>query len=572
MLFELEAVPDPWCDVCVVGAGPVGIALTLALADSGLNALLIESGGDRPEKRCQDLSTLASYNADHHHSSEATVVRAVGGTSLRWGGRCVEFDDVDFEKRDHVQDAMWPIGHDALRPFYAAAREVLTANHAELLNQRGDDEFALSRESWTRTPNTARANRERLREHAGIIVVRHATATRMHLDAETSKLVALTIKGRAGTRRITAPSFVFAAGGRENTRLLLDLQTHHPGLFGGLGGPLGRYYMGHLTGEIATINFSSAQQAERFLFRRAETGSIIRDRFLPSSIKQQEQALLNIALWPDSLRPDEIIAGDGALSLFHMARHVIRRARDPVFRNTISAKEATSAHFRNIAAHPIQTVYGSSRLLLGKLFSQEHYPQFSFISPTNSYLLRYHAEHSPQSASRITLSDLKDENACYRLNVDFRYVSQDYRSVIKAHDLLGAWLTRTGLGSLIYLKPKERLEEWVAAQAIDGYHQIGVTRMSSDRRNGVVDGNCRVHDIANLYIAGSSVFPTSGQANPTLPAVATALRLADHLTKLLSRHLVPANMPTSGVMSGLLAPAIQSGPKEQKPPHNRRRI
>jgi len=60
-------------------------------------------------------------------------------------------------------------------------------------------------------------------------------------------------------------------------------------------------------------------------------------------------------------------------------------------------------------------------------------------------------------------------------------------------------------------------------------HHIGTTRMHPDPKQGVVDQNCRVHGISNLHVAGSSVFPTSGHANPTLTIVALALRLADHL-------------------------------------------
>jgi hypothetical protein len=538
MFSELKAVPTPWCDICVVGAGPVGIALALSLADGGLNTLLIESGGNSPDRQSQDLSKLASYDSAFHHSSDATVVRAIGGSSLKWGGRCVEYDEIDFEKRDHVPDASWPIGHDALKPFYNAARKLLTADYREQFSQVADSGFALSRESWTRIPNTARANRKRLREHQRIIAVRHATATVMHFDSEKSHLVALTVKGGAVSSVITAPLFVFAAGGRENTRLLLELQRQHTNLFGGLGGPLGRYYMGHLTGEIATISFSSSPQAVRFLLKRAASGSMIRDRFMPTGQVQRQHGLLNIAMWPDGLRPDEIIAGNGAVSLFHLARHLVRRARDPIFDNTLSAKETKAAHLRNIAAHPAQTIYGSSRLLARKLLSQERHPQFSFASPTNSYLLRYHAEQAPSSASRVTLSNVDDANGCARLDVDFRYSPEDYRSIVKSHDLLEDWLLRTNIGKLNFLKPRDICEEWVAGQALDGYHQIGLTRMSSNRANGVVDGDCRVHDIANLYIAGSSVFPTSSQANPTLPAVAMALRLAKHLAKVASSHAV----------------------------------
>jgi choline dehydrogenase-like flavoprotein len=116
-----------------------------------------------------------------------------------------------------------------------------------------------------------------------------------------------------------------------------------------------------------------------------------------------------------------------------------------------------------------------------------------------------------------------------RLKVDFRFQPQDVASVVRSHELLDDWLQKHNIGRLDFLAEPEKRSEAVLNQALDGYHQIGLTRMSDDAKNGVVASDCRVHDVANLFVAGSSVFPTAGQANPTLPAVALSLRLGDHL-------------------------------------------
>jgi choline dehydrogenase-like flavoprotein len=73
----------------------------------------------------------------------------------------------------------------------------------------------------------------------------------------------------------------------------------------------------------------------------------------------------------------------------------------------------------------------------------------------------------------------------------------------------------------------------------DASHHLGTTRMSADAKTGVVDANCQLHGVDNLYIAGSSVFPTAGHANPTLTIAAMSLRLADHLKKLTLRSCEP---------------------------------
>ncbi|MFB9949562.1 GMC family oxidoreductase [Rhizobium puerariae] len=105
----------------------------------------------------------------------------------------------------------------------------------------------------------------------------------------------------------------------------------------------------------------------------------------------------------------------------------------------------------------------------------------------------------------------------------------DLASVLTSHEILDAWLRRNGLGRLEYLHDDEARRQAVLNQAFDGYHQIGLSRMAETPADGVADANCRVHGIANLYLAGSCLFPTGGHANPTLPAVALALRLAEHL-------------------------------------------
>lgn len=121
------------------------------------------------------------------------------------------------------------------------------------------------------------------------------------------------------------------------------------------------------------------------------------------------------------------------------------------------------------------------------------------------------------------------------MQVDYRVEDRDILSVLRAHHLLDQWLRAKGYGKLEYLRPEDERFRSVLAQAFDGYHQIGLARMSDHPQSGVVDPDCRVHQIDNLYLAGASVFPTGGHANPTLPAVALALRLAEHLARVVKQ-------------------------------------
>ncbi|MDM9625414.1 FAD-dependent oxidoreductase [Rhizobium sp. S152] len=527
MFTELAGLPENWGQICIVGAGPVGLSLAISLARQGTRVIILESGRQWRTTRAQALSALAHFDPEYHGHSEQTVVRAVGGASLRWGGRCVELDDIDFARRDHVPEASWPIGHEELRRYYEPARHMLTAD-LEPNDRAAATGAANSLETWARLRNTARAHRLSLRDMCNIAIIRDCTVTDLKVDPEHAAITALECMVHGTRHVVEAPAFVLAAGGRENARLLMETQLSHQRMFGGTDGPLGRNYMGHLTGQIATVSFTTAQAAERYFFKLSRTGTVFRNRLQPSDATQQRLALANIVFWPDSPRPDEVIPGNGAGSLLHLLRHAIADIRHPTRRHSLSAKGVMADHLRNAVANPWRTLAEGSRMAWRKAMPGDA-PQSRLISPTNTYLLRYHAEQLPNARSRVTLSDRRDENGCRRLDVDFRYRGEDFTSVVRAHEAMDARLRRNGEGRLSMLKPRESLEDWINTQALDGYHQIGLTPMSATARTGIVDKDCRVHDLRNLFVAGSSIFPTSGQANPTLPAVAFALRLADHL-------------------------------------------
>jgi choline dehydrogenase-like flavoprotein len=156
-------------------------------------------------------------------------------------------------------------------------------------------------------------------------------------------------------------------------------------------------------------------------------------------------------------------------------------------------------------------------------------PGFFVYSASNTYALHYHAEQVPNPESRIALSDERDQIGMRRAVIDLRYSEQDIDSVIRTHRLLDGYLRRLGAGQLAYWY--DDLPSAVMRQAADGLHQIGTTRMAQAPSDGVVDPDCRVHGTRNLYVCSSSVFPTSGQANCTLPTLALAARLAAHLAR-----------------------------------------
>jgi choline dehydrogenase-like flavoprotein len=154
-----------------------------------------------------------------------------------------------------------------------------------------------------------------------------------------------------------------------------------------------------------------------------------------------------------------------------------------------------------------------------------------------TYALQYHAEHAPNPESRITLDEKKiDRLGLPQLKINLLFDEADAQSVVQAHDVLDRALRSADKAHLEYWDPPEDRLKNVLKQATDGFHQLGTTRMGMDPKKSVVDRDCRVHGITNLFLASSSVFPTAGHANPTLPATALALRLAQHLAALVKKE------------------------------------
>jgi len=332
---------------------------------------------------------------------------------------------------------------------------------------------------------------------------------------------------------LRARRFVLAGGALGVTRLLLLAQRQQPTLFGGPDGPLGRYYMGHIMGSIARLVLARPQDVRWFDFSRDACGTYVRRRLTPSPATQREQGLLNTSFYIDNPpfydprhRNPTLSAVFMGLAIAPIGRRLVAEAMR--LKHIGPRPFPWLAHGLNIARRPWRAALDVIDILRHRYLSSVRKPGFVLRNAGGTYALDYHAEQVPHADSRVTLRNEQGD-----LQVDFAYQAQDIDSVLRAHALLDQDLRAAGLGHLEYDRPEAERAAHVFEQASDGFHQIGTTRMSADPAQGVVDDQARVHGVDNLYIASSSVFTTSGEANPTLLAVALGLRLADHLGDLL---------------------------------------
>lgn len=509
----------PTADVCIVGAGPVGLALAFRLEALGRSVLILESG---PSSSWQGRTELLAGN---HALPTVSMSRGIGGTSALWGGRCVAFDDIDFEERPHVPFSGWPIPHSSLSRHYPGAARFLQTGEIPSPGEDGEEDFTLnSVETWSGKPVIAPLYEPRLIHSENITLAMGAAVSGLELGKD-GRVRALHLEGRGELP--TPNEVVLAAGGLETARLLLALRKEHPTLFGSADGPLGRFYQGHLTGYLAVAHLDNEEIVQRLSFASDSQGHRYRRRLQPSRHQQASHQLLNIVFWLDAISISDSSHGSGSLSLLYLLLRFsgtyrwLSRGLAP--RTGPKSKGEIRRHLRNMkvrGASPTRIIS-----MLKNLWKDGE--RGTLTRSSGRFLLRYHAEQAPNPASRVQLRE--GSGGATALEVDYRIEDRDMASVLQAHHLLDQWLRSKGYGRLEYLQPEEDRFRSVLVQAFDGYHQIGLARMSDDPDLGVVDADCRVRGVANLYLAGASVFPTGGHANPTLPAVALALRLAEHL-------------------------------------------
>lgn len=479
----------------------------------------------------------------HHADPGLISARGVGGTSRLWGGRCVQLDDIDFEKRAHVPFSGWPISHHEISKYYDEALVFLGCRVEEGSSTSPSDPEARGEitttviERWSARPRLRELHGRRLRASERIKVFTRSVAREIKFDSSGEHVRSIFVERNGEGVEVRASMFVLACGGLENVRLLMATQRRRPQKFGGTDGALGRFYTGHLTGYVARICFEHRDFAEQFQFQKEGKGSHFRRRLSLSFEAQVAGEYLNTAFWPESHSIADPAHGSGALSIAYLGLSSLkiygplRRGLAP--HSSGANTDIVRRHWSNVRSdrNLFRNGFAISGHFLRNRFGTRMY---SLVNPQNRYLLRYHAEQIPDPSNRVRLTDEPASSPDIPIRVDYSFMPQDADSVVRSHDLLDRWLRQNKLGYLEYLAPPEDRSALVLNQAVDGYHQIGLTRMSNQRREGVVDADCRVHDADNLFVAGSSVFPTAGQANPTLPAVALAMRLGDHLARQIS--------------------------------------
>jgi hypothetical protein len=541
--------------VCVVGTGPAGMVLALELAKRGCTVTLVESGVEMPHPKAQSLSDAPLDVAGTHAPMDDAVQRRFGGTSNLWGGRCVPLDPIDFEPRPGLRDVGWPIRFEDLAVHYPLACQYADCGEATFttraawagapppppLSEGFDDGDVVSDrlERWSRVSALVERLGPMLRSQPRIRLLLGQTCTDVKVGDAGGHVTGLTLVDTlSGVPQpfLSANAYVLACGGVETTRLLLHFAGRPQPLRIEGRAWLGQGYMGHLSGKIASIRLSGDPRKTRYEFERV-AGHYVRRRLVLSDALLRSAGLLNIAMWLDNPPPAESAHGSGILSAAYLAMRMPllgRRLAPSAIRKSLlrgQRRNELFEHLANIVRSLPSTLSFVARFLYARYYATPRLPGFFAYSPANLYALHFHAEHASSARSTITLDAATDALGVPRARLALRFGAADADSVVAAHAALDGYLRAHGLGQLEYWYAEDERAPAVLDQSLDGFHQIGTTRMAAGPDSGVTDSFGRVFGVDNLYVCSSSVFPTSGQANPTLSILAFAIRQAEYLTR-----------------------------------------
>ncbi len=555
MIEDLDAIAigaAADCEICMIGSGPVGLSMALEFVGRRERVIVLESGGDAHDPKAEALSAIENVGQRRVHPS-AVRRRIFGGTSSVWSGRCVPFSPIDFQTRAWIPDSGWPIAAEDIAPYLDRAGRVLQMGPAvfddriwSLLGSSPPDkpwdpttfETQVFQASVVRSPRTrvvpapadsdakelgalqhssapqaediGEYSRKTLEQSSNIRVLLHAQATQVLTDESGSSVTGVrvqSLQGRALT--ISARRVVLACGAIDNARLLLLSRVRNPAGLGNDHDQVGRFLTDHHYAPIASIAGSQAHRLRRRLGYRwldiAGTRHVYLTGVSLSAQRQREDGLSRATLYPFE----------------HVARKAALQSVGQILSGLRTGGESASKEdWSNALRHPVEVTQGA----------WDRYGRgLPTLNPVSRLDIGCNVEQLPNPQSRVTLGSQVDALGQPVARLDWRLDQREYQTYCATAKLFVNECARLGL-EVPQITPWAQGQDaqW-AASLHDMAHPMCTTRMSADPRHGVVDGNCAVHGVRGLYVAGSSVFSTGGTSNPTLTAVSLAIRLADHL-------------------------------------------
>jgi choline dehydrogenase-like flavoprotein len=491
-------------DICIIGAGAAGISIALDWIGSPYKVILLEGGGFDYDDKVQDLYS-GKTTGQKYYPLRSSRLHYFGGTTGHWAGMCSPFDQVDFEKRDWVPESGWPITRQDLDPFYGRAQDKLKLGPYQYgfdywskelpnLNPLPLDSGVVWNKMWQYSQ--ARFNelyKDTIVKADNIHLYTYANAVEIIANEGVNNITEVVVRNLAGkTHHVRAKYYISACCAIQNARLLLASNSRATNGLGNDNDLVGRYFMEHI----------EVNSAELWMFQPFPTD-------LYSWTYGVTKASAELAITEPVQRENRIL--NGTASLHPLAFEKNARPRIETWQNDDPRKSLD-----NMLSNWDQASKESEMQNHGKI--------------ARAFELVTRIEQSPNPDSRVTIGPEVDELGVPRANLNWALSPLDKRSIRKIYQILGREFGKAGIGrvKLAEFLRDENDDSWPEFTN-GGWHHMGTTRMSDDPKRGVVDADCKVHGISNLFVAGSACFTTAAAPNPTLTVVALSLRLSDHV-------------------------------------------
>ncbi|HWB94484.1 MAG TPA: GMC family oxidoreductase [Puia sp.] len=493
-------------DICIVGTGPAGLSIALQWDHTPYKVILLEGGGLDYDDQVQDLYA-GQVTGQKYYPLRSTRLHYFGGTSNHWSGYCSPYDPLDFKWRSWVPHSGWPIDRSDLDPYYAKAQSILDLGPYEYdvaYWQKRDPELisllpanpSVWNKVWQFSPPTRLAKKygPQIMASKNIHLYTYANLIDITANENLSTIKDITVKNEAGkTHTVRAKRFILACSTIQNARILLSCNKQAPNGLGNDHDLVGRYFMEHLQIKSAWLFLPTPDRLKLYSIE-------------PGVTKMR----CELAITPAMQEKYGILSGTASLLPFGIAQNA--KASIDTWNNTDPRQSLSNFRSSNATARHSATQTGNAG--------------------SNRYMLSTRIEQAPNPNSRITLSREKDALGMPRSILHWELTPFEKRSVRTMYELIGQEVGRAGVARLQLMEHLQDPGDYSWPEFTSGgWHHMGTTRMGNDPATSVVDADCKLHGVDNLFIAGASCFVTAAAPNPTLTIVALSLRLSDHLKK-----------------------------------------
>jgi len=524
---QLENNKDLTYDVCIIGTGLSGQIVASKIKNKKI--IMIDSGKTEFSEEAQTLNNL-EMNGINFRENYTTRVRQLGGSANLWANQLMYLEKYEIEERNWLgENLSWPISYEELKKNYSETINDIFGKN--LINPYGEvndkNFFSIIENEFIKEKNISFKNSmwpnkvekfnlnskftKKILNMKHIDFIENFTATEFMVNENTKNLKEVIFQSENKKITIKANTFVLACGAIENARILLNNQTKYKILD---NNNVGKYFMDHINLDLGFLKIKKKLPLSILLGMKFKNYDL-RKYIKISEDYQEEKGILSCHSYLDPTydESDKVLFDDFLKEI----KKIIKFNGIPWLKlNKINFKKTFEQLYFNIPPQLSNSLINSS--LRSLLSRKNNYLSF------NKLKIGFQGEQLPNINSKIYLSQKKDKFNQKIAIIDWKLHKIDYDSQIEFIKILNKMFQSHNLFSF---------EENLYPKITDAGHHSGTTRMSDSKLDGVVDKNCKFHNLNNLYICGSSVFKTIGSGNTGLSIMAISNRLGNYLnTKL----------------------------------------